>query len=208
MYICTCLHAYLPTTSGNQIPGWVWKTKQKVVLFLFKVISTYLNTFVELFKKFLKTVRKGLQMNSIQFGHHVFLNVLSILKRLSFEGSFHLRKEKNLITKMGLFWQVWMKSFMMWVSVASVSLYGMDFVQNLLLPSIFMGDLMNCLLIDVWLNHYHSESQSTILCHISSTYPNCVCILRRCRTSGSWIILKILMPVFRSFKPFIHTSTS
>lgn len=41
-------------------------------------------------------------MNSIQFGHHVFLNVLSILKRLSFEGSFHLRKEKNLITINGI----------------------------------------------------------------------------------------------------------
>jgi hypothetical protein len=36
-----------------------------MVLFIFKVISTYLNTF-------LKTVCKGFQRNSVQFGRHVF----------------------------------------------------------------------------------------------------------------------------------------
>jgi hypothetical protein len=47
------------------------------------------------FKKFLKIVSKGLQRNSVQFGRHIFLNVFNILKLLSFDGSFHLRKEKK-----------------------------------------------------------------------------------------------------------------
>jgi hypothetical protein len=47
------------------------------------------------FKRFLKTVSKALQRNSVQYSHHVFLNVLNILKPLSFEGSFHCRKEKK-----------------------------------------------------------------------------------------------------------------
>jgi hypothetical protein len=69
---------------------------KKIVLFLFKVISAYLNTFVAPFKKFLKTVSKGLRKNSVQFGRPVFLNVLNILKPRSFEGSFHRRKEKKI----------------------------------------------------------------------------------------------------------------
>jgi hypothetical protein len=59
------------------------------------IYGTYLNTFIELFKKFFKRVSKGLQRNGVPFGRHVFLNVFNILKLLSFEGSFHLRKEKN-----------------------------------------------------------------------------------------------------------------
>jgi hypothetical protein len=56
----------------------------------------YLKTFVESFKKFLKTVNKGLQRNRVQLGSHVCLHVFSILKPLSFERSFHLGKKKNL----------------------------------------------------------------------------------------------------------------
>lgn len=51
---------------------------------------------VVLFKKFLKTVRRGLQRSSIQFGHYIFHNVLNILKLLSFGGSFHHRLEKKI----------------------------------------------------------------------------------------------------------------
>jgi hypothetical protein len=66
----------------------------KIVQFLFKAISVNLNTFVESFKKFLKTVSKGLQRNSDQFALHTFLHVFSVLKPLSFEGSFTLGKRK------------------------------------------------------------------------------------------------------------------
>jgi hypothetical protein len=38
---------------------------------------------------FFKTVRKSLQRSRFQFGRHLFLNILNILKPLSFEGSFH-----------------------------------------------------------------------------------------------------------------------
>jgi hypothetical protein len=69
--------------------------KSKIVLFLFNVISAHFNTFVASFKKFLKTVSKGFQRNSVQFGRHVFHSVFNILKPLSFEGSFYCRKEKN-----------------------------------------------------------------------------------------------------------------
>jgi hypothetical protein len=65
------------------------------------MISVHLNTFVESFKKFLKKVSKGLHRNSIQFGRHVFLNVFTILKPLSFEGSFHRTKAKNAVKKLG-----------------------------------------------------------------------------------------------------------
>jgi hypothetical protein len=41
------------------------------------------------------------QRNSVQLGHRVFLNV-NILKPLSFEGSFHFRKEKNAEKKIGI----------------------------------------------------------------------------------------------------------
>jgi hypothetical protein len=75
-------------------------SESKTVLFLFNVISAYLNAFLESFKKFLKTVSEGLQKNSVQFGRHDFLNAFSILRLLSVEGNFHLRKEKkNAIKK-------------------------------------------------------------------------------------------------------------
>jgi hypothetical protein len=76
--------------------------KSEIVLFLFRGISTHFNTFVESFKKFLKTARKGFQRNRVQFGHHVFLNVFGSPKLLSFECSFHLRKEKNATKKIGI----------------------------------------------------------------------------------------------------------
>jgi hypothetical protein len=62
--------------SGNKVPNWCEKEiklqgNKKNVLFLFKVISAYLNPFVAWFKKCLKTVRKDLQRNSDQFGCHV-----------------------------------------------------------------------------------------------------------------------------------------
>jgi hypothetical protein len=66
------------------------------VLFLFKVISAYLNAFVASFKKCLETVSKGLQRNSVQFGRQVFLNVFNMLKPPSFEGGFQRRIEKNI----------------------------------------------------------------------------------------------------------------
>jgi hypothetical protein len=53
------------------------------------------------FKTFLKTARKGLERNCVQFGRHVFLNILSILKPLSFEDRFHLWKEKMQSRKLG-----------------------------------------------------------------------------------------------------------
>jgi hypothetical protein len=69
--------------------------KLRIVLFLINVISTYLNTFDASFKKFWKTVIKGLQRNSIQFGYHIFLNVFNILKSVLFDGSFHHKKGKK-----------------------------------------------------------------------------------------------------------------
>jgi hypothetical protein len=75
--------------------------KSKMVLFLFKVISTHLNTCVESFRKFLKTVGKGLHRNSVQLDRYDSPNVVSILKPLSFEGSFHLTKRENAIDKTG-----------------------------------------------------------------------------------------------------------
>jgi hypothetical protein len=41
-------------------------------------------------------------MNSVRFGQNVFLNVLSILKPLSFEGSFRIRKDKSAIRINGI----------------------------------------------------------------------------------------------------------
>jgi hypothetical protein len=70
--------------------------KSKIVLFLFKLISTYMNTFVASLKKFFKTVSRGFHRNSFQFRHPIFLNVTNILKPLSFEGSFHHRREKKI----------------------------------------------------------------------------------------------------------------
>jgi hypothetical protein len=58
-----------------------------------------LNTFVASFKKFLKTVSKCIQKNSVQFGCYIFLNVFSVLKTLSFEGSFHCKKEKSPLVR-------------------------------------------------------------------------------------------------------------
>jgi hypothetical protein len=68
-----------------KFPDWGGKRNKKykgikIGLFIFKIISDYLNTFVVSFKKFLKIVSKGLERNSVQFGHHVFLNVFNILK--------------------------------------------------------------------------------------------------------------------------------
>jgi hypothetical protein len=68
----------------------VWeknKGKLKTASFTFKVICTYWNAFVAL--KELKTVSKGLQRNSVQFGPHIFLNDISIPK------SLHLRCSKR-----------------------------------------------------------------------------------------------------------------
>jgi hypothetical protein len=61
----------------------------KMVVFLLKVISAFLNTFIELFKTFLKTATKSLQRNSAQFGHCVSLNVFNILKPLSLRAVSH-----------------------------------------------------------------------------------------------------------------------
>jgi hypothetical protein len=41
-------------------------------------------------------------MNSVQFRRHVYLTVFNMLKVLSFEGSFHLRKEENSTDKSGI----------------------------------------------------------------------------------------------------------
>jgi hypothetical protein len=38
---------------------------------------------------------KGLQRNRVQLGCDVLLSSFTILKRLSFDGSFHFRKEKK-----------------------------------------------------------------------------------------------------------------
>jgi hypothetical protein len=40
--------------------------------------------------------------NSDQFGHHIFLNTLNVLKPLSFEGSLHITKENNTTRKTGI----------------------------------------------------------------------------------------------------------
>jgi hypothetical protein len=84
----------------------VWKKKQKhkevkSVFFLFKLISANLNTPFESFKNIPKTVNKGLLQKSFQFGHHIFLPIFNILKRLFFKGSFHLMEEKNAIKETG-----------------------------------------------------------------------------------------------------------
>jgi hypothetical protein len=68
----------------------------KKCVFLFKLISAHLNTFVASFMKSVKTVSKGLQRNSVQLGRYAFLNFFNIPKPHSFEGSFHLRKEPNI----------------------------------------------------------------------------------------------------------------
>jgi hypothetical protein len=49
-----------------------------------------------------KAVGEGLEKYSIQLARHVFLNVFSILKFISFEGSFHHTKEKMQSRKLGL----------------------------------------------------------------------------------------------------------
>jgi hypothetical protein len=57
------------------------------VLFYF-----YLNIFIE--KVFEKSQQRP-PKEHVQFGHHVLFNVCSILKPLSFEGRFHLRRAKT-----------------------------------------------------------------------------------------------------------------
>jgi hypothetical protein len=47
-----------------------------------------------------------------------------------------------------------------------------------------------------------------ILCHNFTDICDCDCISRGWRAPASWIILKILTPVFNSFKPFTYTSTT
>jgi hypothetical protein len=71
-----------------------YKVIKNCLIYIQTKISAYLNTCIQSFKKVLKTVGKGLQRNSVQFSHHVFLNVFSILKPLSFEGNAYLRKRK------------------------------------------------------------------------------------------------------------------
>jgi hypothetical protein len=47
--------------------------------------------------------------HSFQLGCHVSLHAFNILKPLSFERSFHLKKEKMQSRKVELSWQVWIK---------------------------------------------------------------------------------------------------
>jgi hypothetical protein len=107
---------------------WCKKNKNyketKIVLLLFKAISAYLNTVVESLKKFLKTVGKGLQRNSVQFGRQCLQHPeTSLLWR-----QFHKMQSR----KLELSWQVWMKS---WQEVSlrcfcsSVSLRGTNFAH-------------------------------------------------------------------------------
>jgi hypothetical protein len=65
------------------------------VEYAFKKAEFTLNrTCIESFKKFFFENSKGLQRNSIQLDRHVFLDAFNIVKPLSFEGSFYIRKEK------------------------------------------------------------------------------------------------------------------
>jgi hypothetical protein len=53
------------------------------------------------FKSFWKQSAKA-SKNSVQFGHHIFLNALNILQPLSFEGSLDITKENNATKKTGI----------------------------------------------------------------------------------------------------------
>jgi hypothetical protein len=118
------------TWADNKVPGLAWtntKNTIKKLFFLFKVITTHMTI--------LENSRNMPPRKSVQLGRHVCLNVFSILKFLSFECSFHLRKAKIQSRKLGLSWQVWMKSWrdesFRWFC-SSVSLFCTDFAHLLL----------------------------------------------------------------------------
>jgi hypothetical protein len=69
--------------------------ERNVLVFLFKIISPYFDACVALHKKFLKTVSKGLQKNSVQFDRHVLLIAFSIMASPFFEGIICVRKMKT-----------------------------------------------------------------------------------------------------------------
>jgi hypothetical protein len=139
-----------------------------------------------------------------------FLDACNILKPLSFEGSFHLMKEQlqsrnwDCIDKSGCnlgTMRVSVASAYPWVCIGqpkcrssfSINVHG-GFGES---PSYW------CLihLPTVWA----SESQPTISCHPFIDICDCVCMLRDSRTPASWIILKILMAVFKWLKQIRYT---
>jgi hypothetical protein len=64
------------------------------------------------------------------------------------------------------------------------------------------GGLINRIFIDVSFIRHYSESPLTISYHHFMDICDCVCLSRGWRPLASWIIQKILTPVFKSFKPF------
>jgi hypothetical protein len=87
----------------------MWEPRHLTTLWAFTAyyrdsftLPFYLYTFVESFKKFLKTVSKGLQRNSVHFGCHIFLTVCNILKRLPLRAVFTLGKIKVQSRKLEL----------------------------------------------------------------------------------------------------------
>jgi hypothetical protein len=161
--------------------------KIKFVLFLFKEISACLNTFVESFKKFLKTVKKGLQRNT----RHIYLNVFNILKYVS------PRAEKNAI-KIVL---TSLAEALAWCE-SPLLLLIRESVWDELCADLHEGlDELSpywCLILRV----------NRDPCHHFTDICDCVCISRGWRTPASWIILKIPMPFFRWIKPFKYTTTT
>jgi hypothetical protein len=171
----------------------------KVVVFLFKVISAYLNMFYESFKNCLKTVKatKGIVFSStITF----FIMSSSSSKLFPLKAIYNLAKRKIQLREIGWSWQIRTKSWHNvghWCFCTSMSLHGMNVVQIfffhesswriLWIASLLMFNLIHC-----------CERSSTNLCHHFMSICYCVCILRDWWTPASWII----MLIFKLFEPF------
>jgi hypothetical protein len=148
------------------------------------------------FKGVLKSVRKGLQLNTGQLCRRVFHNVFEILKNSFFQCSSHLRKEKMQQIKLDCLDMLkWRLGFgvSLHCFCSSVSLCGTNFAQSLL----FRKSSCRIWLIVFWLMFNHPTTlweTIEILClHFTETC-NSVCILRVWRTPASWIILRSSLP--------------
>jgi hypothetical protein len=117
---------------------------------------------------------------------------------------FTLGNREKQQRKLGLSWQVWVKPWQdvrlrcvcsSWVCVGRTSRRSPSSVN-------LQGELTNRLLTDVSFVRHHSESPSSISCHSFTDICNCVCVSRGWRAPASSVILKILTPVFKSFKQF------
>jgi hypothetical protein len=71
------------------------KESKKIVLFLFRWISTYLSTFVASFEKAPKTLSRGFERSRVYFGRHVYLNDCSSLKPFLWGRFSHEERERT-----------------------------------------------------------------------------------------------------------------